>query len=113
MTVSDVTTLWDPIICDLGTHNPGVKLTAKFKFRDGSKKISSYRPSCGCTDVVMNNNELSANYTTVPLTKSQLEVGLRESQVVKSVFVNYTDGTQDVLKLRVIVTIDKISEKHE
>lgn len=96
---------WQSKIVDMGTHPPGTKLKFIFHYLGDINDIKNFKPGCGCTGVTMHNqNTLIATYTTEALTESQISAGLNEAQKVKHVYVNYVDGSQDILKMKVVVT---------
>ena len=95
---------WKSKIVDQGTHKAGTKLDFVFEYLGDESEIKNFKPGCGCTGVMMQNGFLKATYTTEPIGESQISAGLTEVQKVKQVFVNYNDGSQDILKMKVVVT---------
>lgn len=93
--------MWNTTEFDFNIITPGTKVEANFYY-EGDKEIEKVKVSCGCTLAKFNKKEkvINAVYTAGELPKYMVEKGIIEFQVNKSVFVTYTDGEEETLKIK-------------
>ena len=87
---------WDKYFYNFGRVKENTSVEMSFTYQ-GNKEINNIRPSCrGCTKIKsFENNILTVSFKdTIPLHLSKD----REQSILKSIFINYSDGTQDILR---------------
>ena len=100
------TSEWNKMSHNFGIHAAGVSLSTVFEYQ-GSRKIQSWKTSCGCTGSSMNDNKFTVTYKTKEVSESLVSIGVREQSTKQQLYVTFEDGTQDHLQISVIVSLDK------
>lgn len=93
-------------ILDLGEMKEGQVKNVKFFTLEGSPKLVRVKPSCGCTEVVINRktNDFRSKYTASKIPK-HIRSDVEFVQKTVKIKAEFEDGHHELLKLE--ITLNK------